>query len=468
MTHIAVMVVARRAQAVFGALLCKHDEAVVHWIAGRSTTGRGVAYATDDDHHLLNVRASGMGLYADQDEDFVPACFARSRERTRTDFFAAAPFRRLHRSSGSQAHKLGGTKRAVALPCTRWKRCASIHRSTDNDIFSRRRNLSACRRRCAGSRCTIPRATLRTVSASALASGAYELDPWNLSQRTRAPRRLIVIGTGLTAVDTLLSASTRLPDAELVAVSRHGQLPFVHPVLPIQPFPAQASLNASLLDCDGAAPMLRKNRSALRDAPDIDWRSLIDGMRPINATLWQNLTHAKRRQFLHHARWIWEASRHRVAPRSAETIQQLRDEGRLAGECRTRARRGWPGSARCYGSLALESGVDDASRQIWSCRPPDWIPRWLSPNNTLLSQLMDDGLVVADPLQLGLSACPDGRLLNARGDVQRGLYAIGSLLSRQSLGMYGDAGNTNGRTHTLASTLIADRSQAEATATVVA
>jgi len=46
----------------------------------------------------------------------------------------------------------------------------------------------------------------------------------------------------------------------------------------------------------------------------------------------------------------------------------------------------------------------------------------------LLSKLLKSGLVVADPLQLGLLAQADGRLISAEGYIHHGLYAIGSLL----------------------------------------
>jgi uncharacterized NAD(P)/FAD-binding protein YdhS len=46
----------------------------------------------------------------------------------------------------------------------------------------------------------------------------------------------------------------------------------------------------------------------------------------------------------------------------------------------------------------------------------------------LLTQLLRDGLAVADPLRLGVAALPDGQLLNTHNKPQSGLYAIGSLL----------------------------------------
>jgi uncharacterized NAD(P)/FAD-binding protein YdhS len=54
---------------------------------------------------------------------------------------------------------------------------------------------------------------LKAVSAQALASGTYELDPWTRAEPARSPRRVLVIGTGVTAVDTIISAACRWPNA---------------------------------------------------------------------------------------------------------------------------------------------------------------------------------------------------------------------------------------------------------------
>ncbi|HEV2623307.1 MAG TPA: hypothetical protein VGU65_14650 [Frateuria sp.] len=40
--------------------------------------------------------------------------------------------------------------------------------------------------------------------------------------------------------------------------------------------------------------MLRRLREAAAEAPGTDWRCVIDGMRPINARLWQRLSQAQR------------------------------------------------------------------------------------------------------------------------------------------------------------------------------
>ncbi|MDO1529317.1 FAD/NAD(P)-binding protein [Fulvimonas sp. R45] len=425
MTEIAIIGGGAAGAAVFGALLRHGGSTGVHWIAGPAANGRGVAYATADERHLLNVRASGMGLYPDQDEEFAQFAADRRAGAGGADFlsrrlfgdFIEAQVQRRSEAARRQGRRFA-VHRQEAVHLERQAGGYRVHladgTAVDADVAVLALGALAQR-------------PLRAVSGDALASGAYELDPWRLPQRTHAPRRLLVIGTGLTAADTLLSAAYRWPHAELVAVSRHGLLPLAHSPLPLAPYPWQQDLNDSLLACTGVAPMLRLVRTALRTAPQTDWRSVIDGMRPVNARLWQGLTLARRKQFLRHLRWLWEAARHRTAPQTAQTLQQLLEEGRLQVH-----------AARVLavdGHGPLEVGIRDRASQARSTLRADLVVQATGldtaaayTGHVLLSQLLRDGLAVADPLQLGVAAQPDGRLLDAHGDAQPGLYAIGSLL----------------------------------------
>ncbi|MBE1161724.1 FAD/NAD(P)-binding protein [Dyella acidiphila] len=458
MTDIAIIGGGAAGAALFGALLNREHGGSLHWITGPATPGRGVAYATQEEHHLLNVRAVGMGLYVDQDEDFVQHATRQRADVRATDFlprrlfgdFVEAQWRKRMTAAEKRA-------RPFALHTVEALRVEPQIHGYDV-LLSDQRTLHVDTVILAVGALS-PR-PLRTVSAQALASGAFELNPWNLPRRSRAPRRLIVIGTGLTAVDTLLSASRQWPDTELVAVSRHGLLPFVHPELPAQPYPQQDQLNAQLLASAATAGMLRTIRHAIRHAPQVDWRSVIDGMRPINTTVWQGLSLARRRQFLRHARWIWEAARHRTAPASAEFIQQLRDEGRLQVH-----------AARVLGvdgQGPLDVTVRARASQALSRLQADLVVQATGldtavafTEHALLAQLIEDGLAVADPLQLGVAAQPDGRLINARGDAQPGLYAIGSLL-RGNLWECTAMPEIRAAAHTLAAHLAAERNGAPA------
>ncbi len=427
MADVAVIGGGAAGAAAFGELLTRFDAGTVHWIVGQHAPGRGVAYGTGDDRHLLNVRASAMGVFQEHAEDFIQHASRQLGQVKGTDFLPRRIFGdfiqaqvgaridaarragrsfRIHPESAREIVSRGERGYAVRVGADRWLEVGQVVRAVG----------------------ALAQRPLRAVSTTALASGAYELDPWRLDRHPSAPRRVMVIGTGLTAVDTLLSAALRWPHAELVAVSRHGLLPFTHSAMPLAPYARQEELNRALLSSDGAAHMFRLVRQAMQSAAgDAEWRSIIDGMRPVNAQLWQQLSHARRRQFLRHVRWVWEAARHRMAPATGEAINQLHEEGRLQVL-----------AARVLdvdGTAPLQVTLRERSTQLVSVLEADLVIQATGLDTAvaygahdLLSQLLRDGLATADPLQLGVLAQADGQLLGADGRPHPGLYAIGSLL----------------------------------------
>ena len=426
MTDIAIIGGGAAGASVFGELL-RRDGARVHWITGdRAVAGRGVAYASACERHLLNVRADAMGLFAGSEGDFLAFALHQRDGVGAADFLPRGVFgdfvEAQVRACGDRAMQQGRRFQihaddAIQLePLCDGGYAVRLARGTlmkADAVVLAMGSLS-------------PR-PLKTVARAALQSGAYILDPWSHEGHDEAPRRVLVIGTGLTAVDTLLSAAERWPHAELVAVSRHGQFPFEHTAAPLPPYRHQAALNAALLGCSGPLAMLRQLRQAAAASPAGDWRVLIDGMRPINARLWRRLSVRQRRQFLRHLRWVWEAARHRVAPPSAEAIRQLRAEGRLRVHAARVLKVDGAGplqvELRHRANQRLDSVLADRVIQATGL---DTAVAYTE--HALLSRLLRDGLAIPDPLQMGVAAHPDGQLLNARGEPQVGLYAIGALL----------------------------------------
>jgi uncharacterized NAD(P)/FAD-binding protein YdhS len=426
MADIAIIGGGAAGASLFGELL-RNGDAQVHWITGdRAVAGRGVAYAGGSERHLLNVRAHAMGLFAGTDGEFLRFAAERMDGVNADDFlprgvfgdFVEAQVRacadralqqgrrfRIHGDDAVQLEPLCDGGYAVRL-------AGGLLIKADAVVLA----LGALSPR-----------PLKAVSREALQSGAYLLDPWRIERREPAPRRVLVIGTGLTAVDMLLGAADRWPHAELVALSRHGQLPFEHTLRPLPPHPRQSALNATLLASDDLHMMLRHVRAAIAAAPQADWRSLIDGMRPINARLWRRLDAKQRRRFLRQLRWLWEAARHRVAPASAAALARMREEGRL----QVHAAR----VLEVSGHGPLQVGVRHRATQQPETLSADLVIQATGldtavayTEHALLSRLLRDGLAMPDPLQLGVAAHPDGQLLNARGELQVGLYAIGALL----------------------------------------
>jgi uncharacterized NAD(P)/FAD-binding protein YdhS len=100
-------------------------------------------------------------------------------------------------------------------------------------------------------------------------------------------------------------------------VSRNGLLPQAHAATPLPPADLTA-LVSELVGAPGgvqARRLLRELRQTARalSARGVDWRSVIDGLRPHTARLWQAMPAAERRRFLSRLRPFWEVHRHRMA-----------------------------------------------------------------------------------------------------------------------------------------------------------
>lgn len=426
MVDIAIIGGGAAGASVFGELL-QRQVGQLHWVTGeQAEPGLGVAYATASEHHLLNVRAAGMGLFAGRDEEFLQFATQRRPAVRGSDFLPRGLFGEFIAAQLQQC-----TEQATQLG-----RPFTIHRDQAvqlEPLFSGGYAVRLGRGILLKADAVVlamgalsPR-PLKTVTATALRSSAYVLDPWRMEDDEPPPHRVLIIGTGLTAADTLLSAAARWPKAELVALSRHGCFPFEHAALPLPGYPGQNALNAALLGSDRASVMMRHVRRAIDASPQQDWRSIFDGVRPINPRLWRRLDLARRRQFLRHLRWLWEAARHRVAPASAEAIARLRNDGRLQVH-----------AARVlqvdgHGPLAVT--VRERATQRVRTLTADRVIQATGldtavayTEHALLSRLLKDGLAMPDALRLGVAAHPDGQLLNAQGEPQVGLHGIGSLL----------------------------------------
>ena len=168
-----------------------------------------------------------------------------------------------------------------------------------------------------------------TVDDGPLPEARWHLpDPWDLDRLTAlAPDAVVVlVGTGLTAVDAAITLLDDAPDRRVVMVSRHGLLPAAHVeqsstawLSPVPTGPVTA---------DQLAELLRDQVAAAR-RQGVDWRPVVDGLRAPTQGLWQRLDLAERRRFLATYAREWEVRRHRMAPEVAGRLDGYRDEGRL-------------------------------------------------------------------------------------------------------------------------------------------
>jgi uncharacterized NAD(P)/FAD-binding protein YdhS len=277
---------------------------------------------------------------------------------------------------------------------------------------------------------SLPPRPLPGVQDAAIASGRYVTDPWPYlaaAESDDRPLRVLVVGLGLTAVDVVLELSARWPNASFTALSRHGHLPEPHLAAASAPGDDGNDLAEQMADDPNIRVWLHRLREATENADD--WRTVVDGMRPHTQGLWQQLPASERARFLRHARWAWERARHRMPPQVNKKVHELEAAGKLH---RLRGRM-QSVSLRMDGDLDVVrrfTGKDDVVTETYDIviQTVGLNTDTLRTDHTLMRQLVIDGLVTPDRMGLGVSAQPDGHLLDGDGKPRGNLFAIGSLL----------------------------------------
>lgn len=386
------------------------------------TFGRGVAYGAARPEHLLNARAKDLGLVADAPTGFADALALG--EGGRLGFLPRLAYGdylqdQLHQATARARNFARIEEEVIAVD--RVPGGFRVLLGNGEDFLSERVVL------CVGA---LPPQRLAGVGPRLAVDRRYIGWPWQDGAIDALPphARLLIVGTGLTMADVVVTLRQRDHRGPITVLSRHGLMPLAHLDTPGAPLELPPSVQQSLRDHDlrGLVRTLRQ-LSAVVD----DWRRIVDALRPHLQPFWRGLDTADRARFLRHLRSHWEAMRHRVAPRVAEQLQALQDGGQLrvlAGRL-LRARLG----AREVEALVRPRGATSAwvghfDVLIRATGLDTDIERTSHP---LVATLRDAGLLGADPLGLGVAVDDRLQVSDRSGAPVPGLYCLGPLLRGQ-------------------------------------
>jgi uncharacterized NAD(P)/FAD-binding protein YdhS len=381
------------------ALILRSDVEVV-LIAPDRSPGRGVAYGAAEPWHILNARAGAMSICPDDPMHLVRWARLHGHPVEGTDFlpralygdYLADQFAEIVATSGGRLrhhvatatalhqHQHGYTVLTDAGPV----RAGQVILAVGNPGQQRLPGVNA-------------------------ADPHIVTDPWSDRPRPHPDEPVLLIGTGLTAVDVALSLTENGHRGPIEAISRRGLPPLAHPQLP----PSSAHPDLILDSGLTLRQLLRRTRAAI--AAGADWVAVIDTLRHHADRLWAEFSDCDRQRFLRHVVRFWDVHRHRMAPPVAARIAELRSRGTLrfaAG--RLRSARPDP-----RGGLLVEVDGQPARRfgAVICCTGPGALPGSAGP---FLAGLFRDGMISPGPYGLGVDTDPDGR-------VRPGLWLAGPL-----------------------------------------
>ena len=265
----------------------------------------------------------------------------------------------------------------------------------------------------------------RTPQKDSSGLNAAALDPWDVAaMRQLDPQStVLIIGSGLTMVDAVVSLEQAGHRGPIDVFSRHGLLPHVRR----QP-PAWVDFLAQDPGIRTPRQLLHELRRHCLDAiaQGIDWQAPLDTVRAHIGRLWSQATDVQRRQFVRHVRPWWESHHHRSPPLSAALVERLHNEGRL--RIQAASFKGLEPSTQQGVSIRIRPRGESETRVVHGAaliNSSGIEYDWRRVARPLPQQLLARGLVRPGPLALGITAAVDGAVLNAEGQVASRLFAMG-------------------------------------------
>jgi uncharacterized NAD(P)/FAD-binding protein YdhS len=396
----------------------------------RGNLGEGLAYSTRDLAHLLNVPAGRMSIWPDRPNDFVRWASERYGAIEASQFLPRQWYGEYVRESLlATAEEAGQTaelsvlldevRRVARHPNGGWmvhlERGASVRADAVVLAVGHRAPLDPIGNKWSGSR------------------ARFIADPWRpfATNLVNPSDSVAILGSGLTAVDILLSLNQHPRSAPITLISRHGFLPQSHAAGHLTPANLDAEI-AELLSAPGGVRALSALRTVRRfvdeaGEADQDWRSVLDGLRPHTAKLWGAMPIREQRRFLSRLRPFWEVHRHRMAVAVADRFRAMLERGdvRVVAGRVSEAQAGENQVRLVVTPRGDKEPLEISADWVINCTGPT--PCNSAAANPAIGSLLVHGWLQPDELGLGVETCGDGNAVIADGDVVADLFVVGTL-----------------------------------------
>jgi uncharacterized NAD(P)/FAD-binding protein YdhS len=377
--------------------------------------GRGVAFATANPNHLLNVRVANMSALPEQPDHFREWLAGHGGWSAHGGFVTRAAYgaylqdllRQAVRGAPAGRLLLDTDEVVGARPASRgWRLATRMGRSLEADALVLAVGLA-------------PPAAPPEADDDLLSSIRYVADPWADEGRLAGlGPRVLLLGSGLTMIDVALALADG--GRRLTALSRRGLTPRVHG--------AEDPADGEPAPRGSAAALTRHIRRRARSG---DWRAAVDAVRPHVQAIWRDWPAEQQSRFLRHLRPWWDAHRHRMAPAVARQVETMVHERTLAVQAGqlVSLRAGGDGvlaAWRLRGERRVRRRTFDA---VVNCTGPIGDLRRVEA--PLLRSLMAQGLIRPDRWALGADVDAVSRPLDRHGRPREDFFAVGPLTRGQ-------------------------------------
>lgn len=264
------------------------------------------------------------------------------------------------------------------------------------------------------------------VDPQVLASPRYVSDLYSAAawQGVSHDETVVLLGSGLSALDSLISAEQAGFTGRYLALSRRGQR--LQPRRALPPWPDFLHWQPTTLSLRDVLRQVRLQRRLIAQQGE-DWQRLVPTLRQSVAPLWAAASLRDRRRFVNRVRVYWDVALHRTAPEALAWQERVQQQGRYQhlGATVEGVRLG--GDGRLLVSWRDRASGEQHALQadrVVNCLGFEY--DWTQIDDPLIQNLLRKRLVLPDPLGFGVQAQrSDCGVLGADAQPQPGLYAIG-------------------------------------------
>ncbi len=390
-------------------------------------TGKGVAYSTTDPSHLLNVRAGRMSAYAAESSHFCewlrqqpkyPEALGPDKEN---EAFVPRYLYGRYLQDTLQAALTGKREEFVIdfIPAfaTNVEQEDGYILTTDDG-----RKISA-NRICIATGIEAPNAL--PGMKEPIIDSRIHINPWlEKFPALESTGDILIIGTGLTMIDNVLSILGSGYKGKIIALSKHGHLPMPHPSVKPGTKP-----DPSLKLPYDLSTLFNFIKKRIQEHPDPEgWEEpVLEDIRPYSQQLWFNFSPEEKHRFLRHLQHHWSKLRHRIPYPIYLKLQEACNNGQLV----------------LHGGKIeqLQPNADDMRvtirdrknntfhyhvQRIFNCVGP--VLNVEQSTNPFLRSLSQQGFIRNCTSGLGPDATMEGKVIGQNGQINDQIFVIGPLM----------------------------------------
>jgi len=395
--------------------------------------GRGIAYSTYSSTHALNVIAGNMSAFPDKPDDFIDWVHERGEYKNIDKALLYRTF--LPRNIYGEYIDTVWKNTLAAKPADIE---LNIVDDTALDVEVGEDSVSVILKggkQIAATRLVIatgnsePRDPL-IPNTNFYSSEAYFRNSWKGESvmNSKQGEDILIIGSGLTMVDTVLGLLEKGFSGKIYSLSPHGFgiLPHRHGGMKYTGLEKELNEPYKL---DELVRLVHKHIRIVREL-GLSAEPIIDSLRPYTQKIWQALSVKERKYFMSsRLRHLWGVARHRLPVHTHDLMQNLRIQNKLvvlAGNVRDIREVNKAIEVNYYNRRTRKDELLTVQRVINCTGPESSIKKTA---NTVLVNMSKRGVLTADPLELGINAdAHDFKVIDKYGEKLNNIYTLGTNL----------------------------------------